>query len=218
MKNLFAVVVLAGLLLTTNGCGVLKNKHLEKHKLRENVKNDIAVSTVKIDSSKANVVVSKAADKKYYSEEINIKRTDPLHNIELVANFKVDTNATLSGDTALKLVDMKNNGVSLSIYQNKKTNQLMAKVTTPNGTQTTSFSEINIKRNYAEDKSTSDSSYAFENHSELKRDSLDKTETRREEKHIVDKKEKQTKIDWKVWIGAIAVVCFFIWLGFRKKK
>lgn len=216
MKNLFTVTLIAGLLFVSNGCGVIKNKQLEKKKNSELIKNDINVNTTKIDSAKAAVSVAKTSDRKSYSEEITIKHTEVPAASVLVANFKIDSAVTGKGDT-IKLVDVANNNISLSIYQNAKTNELMAKVTNGKSTSITPVSEINIKRKYGEQKDTSDSSYVFENHSELKRDSLDKTETKRDEKHITDKKEKRTEVNWNVWVGAIAVVCFFLWLGFRKK-
>ncbi len=217
MKQAIKVLLLAVLLSVTNGCGVAKNKYLEKNKSSATIKNDISVSSVKIDSAKGSGKVSKSGDEQFYSEEISIKKNDAINNIELTANFKVDTGATLSGDTALKLVDVNNGGVSLSIFQNKKTKELMAKVTTSAGSKVTPFSEINIKRQYGQKSGRVDSAYQFENHSEIQTDSLEKTATETTQKQIIDKKHKETKPDWKVWSIAVLVVATALTWGFKKK-
>lgn len=76
-------------------------------------------------------------------EEINIRQAP---SIELTANFRVDSTAFLRGDTALKLVDITNKNVSVTIYQNGKTKELTAKIRSNGNVQDVPFSEINIKK------------------------------------------------------------------------
>ncbi|MDY0906560.1 hypothetical protein [Pedobacter sp. CFBP9032] len=77
-------------------------------------------------------------------EEMTIKKPSAL--IELTANFKIDSTATLRGDTALKLVDVSDKNISVTIYQNGKNGQLTAKIKSKNGTEDVPFSEIKIRK------------------------------------------------------------------------
>jgi len=214
MKKLISVITLVGLLITTNGCGILKTKHIEKSSSIEKVNNDIATSKLTIDDTKNDVVTSKSTSSTIQSEEITVKRPEP-NDIEIIANFRMDTSATLKGDT-LKLVDVKNNNISLSVYQNGKTKELMAKVTTSAGSRVTPFSEISIKRQYTNTESKTDSVASFENHSELKADSIDKTETVIENKNLNKDKEKSSTPNFWIWAVGIVVAATLIFFLVKK--
>ncbi|RZK76377.1 MAG: hypothetical protein EOO92_14680 [Pedobacter sp.] len=114
MKRLVSVALLVGLLITTNGCGILKNKRIENASSTEQIHNDISTSKVSIDSSKSDVAVARTIKSVSYAEDITIKRPI-VEDIEISANFRMDTSTTLKGDT-LKLVDIKNNNISLAYF------------------------------------------------------------------------------------------------------
>lgn len=97
----------------------------------------VEVNTNEIKSGKSTVKESSIV------EEISIKQAP---SIELTANFRVDSTAFLRGDTALKLVDITNKNVSVTIYQNGKTKELTAKIRSNGNVQDVPFSEINIKK------------------------------------------------------------------------
>lgn len=215
MKRLNFVAILAGLLITTNGCGILKNKHLEKTISEQKVDKDIAVSKYEYDTTNSNISLSKESGVKTATEEINIKQPTSPENIEISANFRMDTSSALKGDT-LKLIDIKNNNVSLSIYQNGKTKELMARVTTNKGSKETPFSEINIKRQYSSQTDKVDSVAAFENHSELKLDSLDKSKIENQNNVVVKDKLKESKPNF--WIWAVGIIGAFVLIYFLIKR
>jgi len=194
------------------GCKVLKKKSIDKTFEQSRIENDIRTSSLKIDSSKFAQSTTKVKSTEYLDEEINVKTGNKLENISISANFKLDSGALLK-DT-IKLVDIKNNGITLAIYQ--KGREVMATVTTPTSTHTGPFSEINIKRKSGKTNEQVDSLSTFENHSELKRDSLDKSTISVKKKEVHIDKEKESKPNVFIWLGAIAIVGFFLWLGFRR--
>ncbi|WP_316851150.1 hypothetical protein [Pedobacter agri] len=211
MKRLVSVGLLVGLLITTNGCGIHKNKRIEKAGSTERIKNDVSTSKVSIDSTKSNVAVARNVKAVSYTEDISVKRP-VVEDIEISANFRMDTSTTLKGDT-LKLVDIRNNNISLSIYQNGKTKELMAKVTTNAGSKITPFSEINIKRQYTTKEDKVDSLSTFENHSEIKADSLDKSERSYKKDTTTSEKIKKTLPSFWIWaIGILATVTLIYFL------
>lgn len=214
MKRLVPVALLVGLLITTNGCGILKNKRIEKANSTERIQNDISTLKVSIDSTKSNHAVARNVKAVSYTEDIIVKRP-VVEDIEISANFRMDTSTTLRGDT-LKLVDIKNNNISLSIYQNGKTKELMAKVTTNAGSKITPFSEINIKRQYSTKENKVDSLSIFENHSEIKADSLDKSVRIYKKDATTSEKIKKTLPSF--WIWAIGILAAGILIYFLVKN
>ena len=216
MKKLL-LIVMALVLTTSNGCRILKNKKLDKHSGEVNIKNDVAVSTAKFDSLAS---VSKGVydkGKTTTKETISYKKPNADDDIELTANFKVEGPIDLKGDTAFKLVDVKNNDVSVTVYHNKQTNELTAKIKKKGKKdKDIPFSEMLINRETVHDFSSGDSTKSRLEVNKLKKDSVDKSRRDSVYKSSSLNKSKDNKPDWKVWIGVAIVVCFFLWLGIRK--
>ena len=150
-------VFIIGALMTFivyGSCNLISIKpNLEKVE-RQVVKKDV---DVKKDALQYNTKIDKGITEnsnKNYTEEVTVK-TNP-EPIELTANFRIDTTSSLRGDTALKLIDINDKSVSVSIYQNKRTNELTAKITSKYGSKDVFFSELKIKRNYSENSSKID--------------------------------------------------------------
>lgn len=215
MKKLL-LIALALVLISSNGCRILKHKKLDKRSEEVNIKNDVKVSELKFDSL---ATISKGVyDKGKTTTKETISYKAPTDdNFELTANFKVDGPVDLKGDTAFKLVDVKNKGVSVTVYHNKKTNELTAKVKTGGETKDIPFNEMVINRETTHDFDSGDTSKKLVKVGALKKDSTDKS---KKDSAVVTSnldKSKDNSPDWKVWIGVAAVVCFFLWLGYRKK-
>ncbi|RZJ83650.1 MAG: hypothetical protein EOO20_22430 [Chryseobacterium sp.] len=216
MKKLL-LIALALVLTTSNGCRILKNKKLDKHSGEVNIKNDVAVSTAKFDSlaTVAKGVYDKGKTKT--KETISFKKPVPDDDIELTANFKVEGPVDLKGDTAFKLVDVKNKDVSVTVYHNKQTNELTAKIKKKgNKDRDIPFNEMLINRETVQDFSSGDTTKTNTEVNKLNRDSSDKSRKDSVYKSSNLNKSKDDKPDWKVWIGVAIIVCFFLWLGFRK--
>jgi hypothetical protein len=217
MKKLL-LIALALVLTTSNGCRILKNKKLDKHSGEVNIKNDFAVSTAKFDSL---ALVSKGVydkGKTTTKETISYKKPVADDDIELTANFKVEGPVDLKGDTAFKLVDVKNNEVSVTVYHNKQTNELTAKIKKKGKKdKDIPFSEMLINRETVNDFSSGDTTKTSIEINKLKTDSIDKSRKDSLFKSSSLNKSKDNTPDWKVWIGVAIVVCFFLWLGFRRK-
>jgi hypothetical protein len=216
MKKLL-LIVMALVLTTSNGCRILKNKKLDKHSGKVNIKNDVVVSTAKFDSLAS---VSKGVydkGKTTIKETISYKKPVPDDDIELTANFKVEGPVDLKGDTAFKLVDVKNNDVSVTVYHNKQTNELTAKIKKKGKKdKDIPFSEMLINRETVNDFSTGDTTKTSTEVNRLKKDSTDRSRKDSVVQSSSLNKTKDNKPDFWVWIGVAAVVCFFLWLGFRK--
>jgi len=215
MKNYFGLILTCLLLIATNGCGILKNKSQAKSKITEKITTEKITNEVKTDNSV--LQTRKASNSKFvdYTEEVSIKKMDPLKYIELFATFKVDSAAMINpNDTILKLVDVKNDNVSLSVYQNKKTKEIMAKVNTPAGNTTTPFSEINIKRRYqSKEQSDIDSSLMENNISDV----IKTTQNEKKEAQSISKTSNK-EVKNSVPIGNILIILLvamgviaFIW-------
>jgi len=139
MKKLIYITTL---FILFGGCKTNKSiiKSESTLNIEKNVESNQAFNTKITDVSlgKSSIIESSNVD------EITIKK--PINNIELTANFKIDSTATLRGDTALKLVDVSDKNISVTIYQNGKNGQLTAKIKSKNGTEDVPFSEIKIRK------------------------------------------------------------------------
>jgi hypothetical protein len=216
MKKLL-LIALALVLTTSNGCRILKHKKLDNHSEEVNIKSDVKVSSIESDSlaSVAKGVYDKG--KVTTKETISFKRPVPDDDIELTANFKVEGPVDLKGDTAFKLVDVKNKDVSVTVYHNKQTNELTAKIKKKGKKdKDIPFSEMQINRETIQDFSSGDTTKTNTRVSRAKKDSVDKSKKETSVKSSNLDKNKDNTPDWKVWIGVAVVVCFFLWLGFKK--
>ena len=150
-------VFILGALMTFiiyGSCNLIKIKPNLNKVERQVVKKDVEVKKEVLQyNTNINKGITENSNKNY-SEEITVKATP--EPIELTANFRIDTTSSLKGDTALKLVDINDKSVSVSIYQNKRTNELTAKITSKGGSKDVPFSELKIKRNYSENSSKID--------------------------------------------------------------
>lgn len=217
MKKLL-LIALALVLTTSNGCRILKNKKLDKHSAKVEIKNDVAVSTAKFDSLASVVKGVYEKGKTTTKESISYKKPVTDDDIELTANFKVEGPVDLKGDTAFKLVDVKNNDVSVTVYHNKQTNELTAKIKKKGSKdRDIPFNEMLINRETVQDFSSGDTTKTSNEVNKLKKDSVKVSSTKSSTKSSKLEKTKDTTPDWKVWIGVAIVVCFFLWFGFRGK-
>lgn len=134
-------LIIATIILLFGGCTTHRKVLKTQSELK--IENNIEASN-EIVETKASIKVGKTSiNESSTIEEVSIKK--PV-NIELTANFKIDSTAFLRGDTAMKLVDVTDKNVSITIYQNGKTKVLTAKIKTLAGVQDVPFSEINIKK------------------------------------------------------------------------
>jgi len=134
-------IIMAIIFLLFGGCTTHKKllKTQSELKIENNIEstNEVVKETKAVKLGKTNMNESSTV------EEISIKKPA---NIELTANFRIDSTAFLRGDTAMKLVDVTDKNVSVTIYQNGKTKVLTAKIKTLSGVQDVPFSEISIKK------------------------------------------------------------------------
>lgn len=140
-NNMNKILLFAAIILTFGGCTT--KKHLTKSQSELKVENNIEANQEFSSNTTAVKLGKTSINETATVEEISIKK--PI-NIELTANFRIDSSATLRGDTALKLVDVSDKNVSVTIYQNGKNGQLTAKIKSKQGTEDVPFSEINIKK------------------------------------------------------------------------
>lgn len=216
MKKLL-LIALALVLTTSNGCRILKHKKLDKHSEEVNIKNDVKVSSIASDSLASVVKGVYDKGKVTTKETISFKKPVPDDDIELTANFKVEGPVDLKGDTAFKLVDVKNKDVSVTVYHNKQTNELTAKIKKKGKKdKDIPFSEMQINRETIQDFSSGDTTKTDIQVTKSKKDSVDKSQKETSVKSSKLDKSKDNNPDWKVWIGLAIVICFFLWLGFRK--
>ncbi|MCX2474102.1 hypothetical protein OQZ33_07150 [Pedobacter sp. MC2016-05] len=138
MKKL---IILAIIIMTFGGCStqrkISKNESLVRVQNDDEINKAFELESTKSKVGKTDVIELSAV------EEIKIKQP---HQIELTANFRIDSAATLRGDTALKLVDISDKNVSVTIYQNGKNGQLTAQIRSKNSIENVPFSEISIKK------------------------------------------------------------------------
>ncbi|MCZ4244989.1 hypothetical protein [Pedobacter punctiformis] len=216
MKKLLIVFVTVVMLMPSNGCRILKHKTKESRIEKSDIKNDVAVKLSYKDSlqSVLNYITSKSDLD--INEEVNIKEP-VLMPIELTGNFRLDDKAA-RGDTLMKLVDPKL-GISLAIFAGDK-GQATVRLTSKYGSSDIPMREIQYKRNVSSKKETIDTTKRkSEVKSEVK-DSVDKSQKKIEKKEVKQDKNKDTKPTlgtFGIVIGSIAVICFFIWLGFKGK-
>jgi len=158
MKRSIITALLVFTLVFLHSCSLFKTRTVNKKLDQVEYNSNTAVKKEFKDSALLEKSGLSETTSKVLSEEITYRKgSNELAPIELSATFRLDTSSSLKGDTAIKLVDVNNNGVSVSIFQNKKTNELMAKVSTGRGvSRTVPFEELQIKRNYQENTSKVD--------------------------------------------------------------
>ena len=215
MKKLILIAFALVSILPTNGCRILKNRKLERSSSEVKLNTDVKVNTLKVDS-----VIS---SNKYYYDKSNttVKETIAYKtavddSIELTGTFKIDTAKSLKGDTALTL---KGNGVVLTITRNPHNNTLTANIKKGSRNQNVPFNEMLINRTITNNNDVVDTSKSLLDFKKLQRDSVDKSK-----KDSVGKSSKLDKSSdskptlgtFGIIIGVVVVICFFLWIGFRK--
>ena len=207
-------VFILGALMTFiiyGSCNLIKIKPNLNKVERQVIKKDVEV---KKEVLQYNTNINKGIienSNKNYIEEITVKATP--EPIELTATFRIDTANSLKGDTALKLVDINDKSVSVSIYQNKRTNELTAKITSKYGSKDVPFSELKIKRNYSENSSKIDTTKI----------SVDSNRTTLDSAHI-SKEVSYTTEDKQSWYSYILpilsalLLAYILYKLFKKQK
>lgn len=135
-------IYIAALFVLFGGCTT--KKHILKTESNLKIEKDIESNQTFVNKVETINTGKSAVTESSTVEEMSIKK--PASVIELTANFKIDSAATLRGDTALKLVDVSDKNVSITIYQNGKTNELTAKIKSKHSTEDVPFSEIKIRK------------------------------------------------------------------------
>jgi hypothetical protein len=138
-------------------------------------------------------------------EEISVKK--PI-NIELTANFRIDSTATLRGDTALKLVDVSDRNVSVTIYQNGKNGQLTAKIKSKHSVEDVPFSEISIKKSITNKVTNIDTSKIDSSKVSAKVILKDKSKVVASAASVEKDAEK---VNYLFLIGFLVLVGFLLW-------
>lgn len=206
------IFILASYTMLYNSCKLLKPtrkiEEVKKEQIKDNriIRNDIIDFGFNFDS------IYKDKSQTNYLEDISIKKPSTLQPIELTATFRIDTTAYLHQDTLLKLVDINDAKVSVTIYQNKKTNELTAKVTTKRTVRDVAFDELQIKRSLNKVNDVTDS--------------VGKKESNFQDKSILEHNKEEIKTASKIiekdtlqgiFIG-ILLVGAVIWIAFTNKK
>lgn len=207
------------LLLVTNSCGVIKRKLSGKTKTVEVSENNTSVKKSIVKEDLATLAGVKTTDATNYSDEVTITKGVP-GNIELSGNFKLDSSSLNNVDTAFKLIDVTNNGTTLTVYRNGKTNEIRAKVVSRAGVDNVAFSQISMKRTYNNTKTKDSTLQVTKSSMALNLDSVNKDKLRKETKVKEDQKHIETKsLPW-VWIclGLLVVAGFlsFKFVPWRK--
>lgn len=201
-------IIIATIILLFGGCTTHRKilKTQSETKIENNVEatNEVVESKSSVNVGKTNVVEYSTV------EEISIKK--PV-NIELTANFRIDSTAFLRGDTAMKLVDVTNKNVSITIYQNGKTKVLTAKIKTLAGVQDVPFSEIKIKKSSTNKSTQIDTSKVDSSRVEKKSTFSDKSKV----VSSTSKVERHTKkINYLFMISFVVLVNILFFLINRK--
>ena len=187
------------------------NKSIIKADTKLNIEKDIESNQTfanrieTVNSGKSSVTEASTV------EEITLKK--PAALIELTANFKIDSAATLRGDTALKLVDVSDKNISVTIYQNGKSGQLTAKIKSKSGTEDVPFSEIKIRKATTSRKSDVDTSKTVKSEVTGSATLKDKSKVVQAESKV----EKNTqKVNYLFLIGFVVLVACLCMLLFKR--
>ncbi|WP_316736296.1 hypothetical protein [Pedobacter aquatilis] len=203
MKNyllIFMVFIFCG------GCSTTRkiNKSSSEVKIEKDIeaKQSLKVVDSSTKSGKSTIIESSTI------EEISVKKTPA---IELTANFKIDSNATLKGDTALKLIDVSDKNVSVTIYQNGKNGVLTAKIKSKSGVADVPFSEINIKKSSTSKITDIDTSKAEKHEVIVENSLIDKSKTSMKTSEV-EKDISKINYSFLIIFGlALAFILFFVW-------
>ncbi|MBO9674402.1 MAG: hypothetical protein J7577_13220 [Sphingobacteriaceae bacterium] len=215
MKKLL-LIALALVLISSNGCRILKHKKLDKKTEDIRLETESKIGSVKVDSVASFAKGTYSNGKTTVQETISYKSPQN-DNIELTANFKVDGPVDLRGDTAFKLVDVKNKNVSVTVFQNKKTNELTARIKTDGKTKDVPFNEMLINRTITHEQSAGDTTKTINSLNKLSKDSTSKVKSETKVDSTNLDKTKNIDLDWKVWIGITIVFLVAIWFFFFRK-
>lgn len=207
MRNYLIITII---ILLFGGCSTSRkiSKSSTDVKIEKDLEsyNELVVKTNEVKSGKSHVKESSIV------EEISIKKVLP---IELTANFKIDSNATLRGDTALKLVDVSDKNISVTIYQNGKNGQLTAKIKSKAGAVDLPFSEINIKKSSTTKESSIDTTKTLTKDSTASSSFKDKSKL--EVKETVEEKEIDKLNNYGLlMVFVLIIISLLVWRKFFK--
>ena len=206
MKKLIYITTL---FILFGGCKTNKSiiKLESKLNIEKNVESNQAFNTKITDVSlgKSSIIESSNV------EEITIKKPSTL--IELTANFKIDSTATLRGDTALKLVDVSDKNISVTIYQNGKNGQLTAKIKSKTGTEDVPFSEIKIRKAETTRKVEVDTTKTLISEAAGSASLKDRSKIFKSESKF---EKKVSKINYAGLVGVLVSACLLMWFLFRR--
>jgi len=219
MKKIVALSLLLAF-MATNGCSLFKNRKVEKTLEEVTTQSKTDVTKISIDTSLEEQKGISVGKTKNYTEEITYKNNVDMSAIALTANFKLDTSSSMRGDTVVKLVDIDDSRVSVAIFQNKKTNELMAKITSAKRTTQVPFSEITIKRNYAETSDSTDTSKRVQTNTYQKLDSVGKSSSSSVSttKNVSSKPSATAIVLVLLLVGAVGFLIYRFWDKIKQFK
>lgn len=208
-------VILGLIVMLYSSCSLFKErtKNVEIDKTETKIDLEVKKEELNVKLSETKGISEK--ENSVSSEEIVYKKSNP-EPIELTATFRIDTSSTFKGDTALKLVDINNSNISVAIYQNKKTNEIMAKVKTGGKVQNVPFEELRINKTYTVNKEKIDTSKKDSSVVSLSLDSVNKGKV----VEVKKTKDTETKLSSNsVWamIGVVGVICIVLLIGWYLK-
>ena len=187
------------------------NKNIIKSDSKLNLEKNIEANQVS-NSKVTNVSLGKSFNTESSTvEEVTIKKPSAL--IELTANFKIDSSATLRGDTALKLVDVSDKNISVTIYQNGKNGQLTAKIKSKSGTEDVPFSEIKIRKATTSKTANVDTTKTIISEVSSSLNLKDKSKVVQAESKF---EKKVSKINYAGLVGVLVSACLLMWFLFRR--
>ncbi len=206
MKQLTLFLLLS---LTLSSCSLFKQTSKQKNIEKISQKND-----VKVVKEQTQVKVS---EQKGVSESSNTVSSEEItyNNGQAVAfstTFKLDTNKK---DTVVNIFNLDDSNLSFSISQDKRTNQLTAKIKTKKPQQ-----ELTVKKNYSNQTTKVDTSKKDSSSNTLRLDSTDKSKT---DIRTVGVKKESKPTSVIVWIalglGGLALIYFLVrlWLNNKTK-
>ena len=219
MKKLITIFLIFAMTLTiSNGCSLFKNRSVVKSAQKTEVKSDVKVKTAVKDSTYVEKKGITVKETKTLSEKITYERpVSPSESgaIELTGKFRIDTSSTMKGDTLVKLLDTEDSRVSLSVYQNKYTKELMAKVTSKNSaSKVVPFSKISIERTYGETKDSLDTTKLVKAGHEMQKDSAAVVSS----KSATENSDKSSRLPWYGYLFIVAAAIGAIWVLIKQLK
>ncbi len=206
------------LIILISFAGCTTSRKISRSSNEVKLQNDIKSNEVNSSITNSINTAKALASETKTDEVITIKQPVQSENIELTANFVIDTSASMQGDTALKLVDVTDKNISITVYQNRKTNVLTAKIKTNKATRDVPFSEITISKSTVNKTSEIDTSKTNTIESNYSKSLVDKSkiEIKNKEENI---QSESNGIELNYYgIGGVLILVLIILILYSRRK